>query len=1439
MPRCLQPKNFWKCSLWLFIAAFLMSLAQTRAATSDNWTGNSSTNFEGALNWSSGTPANDLSTHIAGFSGAPTARQPSLGVSRNIAGLSFGTAGGGWTLGSAAGMLVLTNGASGITTAGQISGTNLIRANLALGAAQTWQAGTGGFLLFTGSVWDGTNSAQNINPNLPISALTINAGSNKGMVILSPSAGNSVCMIGSNSASLINLKTGGWLALGGDGTNAPLTAGTNYIRNTSTGGDGTWGINAPGALQVNSGTWLTGDLGMNDGDNFTGTLDVRGGVISFAGARFLNSGTINVSGGGVLKIANISSTLVNGGRFALGSVGGSGSAALTISGGLVDLAQANSGNSLGAAISSQLNQSGGIFQNGVTPGGGNNGGTVTSFSIGAGSAVANDLSAVTLTGGTFISAGTVKGAGVPGPGSLDNFNFMGGTLAVAALDATYLGSSPTATASANQTNVSLAVGTLANYGGTLAPGGTNTAGLTAITGNYAVSNHAAVLAIDLGGTNQASAFQNAAGYYDAVAASGNVVLGGSLQVSLINGFTPGHGDTFTILTGSSVGGVFTNIAFGSRLTSTGGEGAFLVVTNGANVTLSLFLTNGQPPTLLDAIAQLQFQVSALPATNVAQKLKNAVLSLALEQAVNACNVNYLTDASNRVADVQGAMNADANTMAAMNLNAANIGSLVLPITTSGNPYLVTMQTGLSNALASADIPWGKTTTNAAVLTSTSGNYYVRDVGEYLEAYLFIFVNPASSCRTNAEVLTRFLRRAHTYADTIDVQDSQYGAGSFFYDDFAIAPASAALREFARLYPGLLLPSQQAIWDRAMNKAGATMWVKINGNPDRGRYANIDLLEAYQALNFGLYLTNQAYLDRSRWLIDMRTNDLYPDGAWAYIWTQNESRSYHSINVDYLSRYWLVSGYPLCTNLIQRSQWYGPVSNGRGGEFWTAPSWKQLWNSATADDGGEPAIAFSGNPYLRWMHDTYLLPDAVADTASWSSRRYDVTFYRNDIAPKTLPDNYTFLDCNIVGPSAWYGTWHYAAPGRDPNDTEPGEATLMGAAIQETNSTLWNAILMGVYPRVRESLSTNQPGTDNGRFDWAWLTSKLTNDYTLGRDFSAISATYRMHKYGSSTKGTEYNWRGKQLWLGLPDRIVGWLSVSPDTNSATAYEVDGVVRLGTGGTVNSSPKSIQALGGGVYTYGKMRVTIYDHNYGSLQPIVVPYRLTGYPATEITLQDPQSIPVGGTNLLTYTTNNEYQFVVEVRPVTATNDAVVTHQVATNGIRTLTATVNGSKYVVIQNPAAVAKSFSTNIACPYSNAAWFTGWQSQAAQIYPVPVTGGQATVTATIPAGGQIVFVNTTNIALLQTGWANGTAFFTQPAPAPVIGGIQVSGGNVIITGNNGTAGSNYLVLTTTNLALPLTNWTILATNQFGAGGGFNFTNPLNPNSPLNFYLLRLP
>src|SRR6185369_11924950 len=54
-------------------------------------------------------------------------------------------------------------------------------------------------------------------------------------------------------------------------------------------------------------------------------------------------------------------------------------------------------------------------------------------------------------------------------------------------------------------------------------------------------------------------------------------------------------------------------------------------------------------------------------------------------------------------------------------------------------------------------------------------------------------------------------------------------------------------------------------------------------------------------------------------------------------------------------------------------------------------------------------------------------------------------------------------------------------------------------------------------------------------------------------------------------------------------------------------------------------------------------------------------------------------------------------------------------------------------------------------------------------------------------------------------------------------ITLSGTNVIFNGSGGPSNATYWVLASTNVALPLANWTRILTNQFNAGGSFTFTN----------------
>jgi hypothetical protein len=70
-------------------------------------------------------------------------------------------------------------------------------------------------------------------------------------------------------------------------------------------------------------------------------------------------------------------------------------------------------------------------------------------------------------------------------------------------------------------------------------------------------------------------------------------------------------------------------------------------------------------------------------------------------------------------------------------------------------------------------------------------------------------------------------------------------------------------------------------------------------------------------------------------------------------------------------------------------------------------------------------------------------------------------------------------------------------------------------------------------------------------------------------------------------------------------------------------------------------------------------------------------------------------------------------------------------------------------------------------------------------------------------------------------------------------IVPTGNQVIINGAGGLMGVNYRILTATNVASPLIQWTPIATNQFSAGGGFSYTNLIDPSRPATYFRTVLP
>jgi hypothetical protein len=75
--------------------------------------------------------------------------------------------------------------------------------------------------------------------------------------------------------------------------------------------------------------------------------------------------------------------------------------------------------------------------------------------------------------------------------------------------------------------------------------------------------------------------------------------------------------------------------------------------------------------------------------------------------------------------------------------------------------------------------------------------------------------------------------------------------------------------------------------------------------------------------------------------------------------------------------------------------------------------------------------------------------------------------------------------------------------------------------------------------------------------------------------------------------------------------------------------------------------------------------------------------------------------------------------------------------------------------------------------------------------------------------------------------------------PTITALSLAGGNLVLRGTNGAPNWTYYLLGSTNLGLPLSNWTPLATNLFDGFGNFLLTNSIDPSMPVRFYTIAVP
>lgn len=138
------------------------------------------------------------------------------------------------------------------------------------------------------------------------------------------------------------------------------------------------------------------------------------------------------------------------------------------------------------------------------------------------------------------------------------------------------------------------------------------------------------------------------------------------------------------------------------------------------------------------------------------------------------------------------------------------------------------------------------------------------------------------------------------------------------------------------------------------------------------------------------------------------------------------------------------------------------------------------------------------------------------------------------------------------------------------------------------------------------------------------------------------------------------------------------------------------------------------------------------------------------------------------------------------------------------------------------------------------------SDADLLPPFAPTTDQIWLSVTSATNGVVSFAFTANAAYTNRtahinlfGQSIAVTQSASLAPPQITGTTLTGTGMFQFSFSNNIAGSSFTVLSTTNLFLPVTNWTAVGVFSNAAAGQLQFSIPVSTNEPERFYSVRSP
>ena len=357
------------------------------------------------------------------------------------------------------------------------------------------------------------------------------------------------------------------------------------------------------------------------------------------------------------------------------------------------------------------------------------------------------------------------------------------------------------------------------------------------------------------------------------------------------------------------------------------------------------------------------------------------------------------------------------------------------------------------------------------------------------------------------------------------------------------------------------------------------------------------------------------------------------------------------------------------------------------------------------------------------------------------------------------------------------------------------------------------------------------GTTPLSFQWQLNGTNLTNGTYISGASSvgiATNSTLTINNAQTTNNGnyTVIVTNGAGSVTNSPPAVLTVTNVAPIITTQPVSQTIEVGAGSVGGYISFSISESAGTPPETYQWVKDGTNLVNGGTNFSSSAAAPFHIYGATNTELYIVDPQTNDEGtywlvitnpaGVVISSNATLTVVSFPTIVTPPTNQTvglESVVTFSVTAVGTGTLGYQwqYNGTTLTDGTNADSSIISGSTSTALTINNA------QTNNNGGYTVIVTNSLGSVTSSPPAVLTVLTVPT------------------------FMSIIAATNGSFILSGVGGTNGGSYVVLASTNLALPLSQWKPVTVNgyQFGSQGQFIFTNTPTTYMPQRFYILLLP